>query len=859
MSELYVPSEESLRFISFVRASGNEEFSSPELHYKMADLLFSSDPKDKNVLEECCRGVGKLQPPYAKIMTPDGYTTMGDIKVGDTVLTRYGLPAKVKAKTELQNPDMYRMYFSDGTHIDVADEHLNIVWMYGLESREKVLTTSELLSRPLITENTNKSKNTDCNNRYTYRVPLTAPLQHTKKVLDEDPYVLGLMLADGYFKGATISCELSDMAETASILESKGYTVNSMRKTSSNGAKIYTSKSYFKKYYGMVSQSKQVPELYKLGSIEQRLGILRGLMDGDGSISSNGSSKFHSVNKQLALDVCDLVRSLGGLATLKEYNRPDKETYDTEYRVNVQMVMNPFLLKRKADKWKPSKKKSKAIINIEPITKTGGYCIVVDSEDHSYITDGYTVTHNSTVAEYAVIYAAARGEWPGFGKCPFIVFLGASAEGNVKQFFKNVASKISNSTFLSQVVTVKRVTDKEIELVNAAGVEMFIAGKGMNVNWRGARSPSGHRPSILLADDILHNDSATSETIRKTIETNWFASALPALAPKHKIIYIGTPISEDDLLHKLKNSGSYRVVRFPLCEKFPVSKEEYRSVWPDRFSYEYALDMYNQFKSAGTAQLFYQEYLLQVTDLSTLLVDEDDIRWYDPSLVVKNKENYNFYISTDFATSTKKSADFSTIGVWAVSSNNDWLLVDGQCTRQTMQENIDDLFRYVKKWNPLSVGIESSGQQGGFISIMEEMMMTRNVWFTFAKKRGSKDVGIRPINDKVHRFVTGVQPKFKQNKIWLPKPELAGKVSPRLVELVEELVHELGKFTLAGGVKALAHDDALDLLNQLSEMELYAPSGEEGRVTSEVTEDGLIWESVWDESDDSFVGGSTIF
>ena len=206
-----------------------------------------------------------------------------------------------------------------------------------------------------------------------------------------------------------------------------------------------------------------------------------------------------------------------------------------------------------------------------------------EKEDRNVLEECCRGVGKSTVAEYAVIYAAALGEWPGFGPCPFLIFLGASADGNVKQFFKNVASKISNSTFLNQIVSVKRVTDKEIELVNADGVEMFIAGKGMNVNWRGARSPSGHRPSILLADDILHNDSATSETIRKTIETNWFASALPALAPKHKIIYIGTPISEDDLLHKLKNSGAYSVVQFPLCEKFPVPEAEYHSVWPERF------------------------------------------------------------------------------------------------------------------------------------------------------------------------------------------------------------------------------------------------------------------------------------
>lgn len=482
-----------------------------------------------------------------------------------------------------------------------------------------------------------------------------------------------------------------------------------------------------------------------------------------------------------------------------------------------------------------------------------------DPKDKNVLEECCRGVGKSTVAEYAVIYAAAVGEWPGFGRCPFIIFLGASAEGNVKQFFKNVASKITNSEFLSGVVTVKRVTDKEMELVNADGVEMFIAGKGMNVNWRGARSPSGHRPSILLADDILHNDSATSETIRKTIETNWFASALPAMSPKHKIIYIGTPISEDDLLHKLKNSGSYSVVRFPLCEEFPVAKEDFKSIWPDRFSYEYALDMYKQFHSAGTAQLFYQEYLLQVTDLSTLLVEEEDIQWFDPELIRKNRNQYNFYISTDFATSTKKSADFSTIGIWAVSSNSDWLLVDGQCKRQTMQENIDDLFRYAKKWNPLSVGIESSGQQGGFISILQEMMMKRNIWFTIAKKAGSKDLGIRPISDKVHRFVTGVQPKFKQNKIWFPKPELALRISPRLHELVEEMLKELGKFTLAGGVQSLKHDDAIDLLNQLSEMELFTPSSTEAMTNHEVTEDGLIWSSFMDDDYDDEYINSTVF
>jgi len=364
------------------------------------------------------------------------------------------------------------------------------------------------------------------------------------------------------------------------------------------------------------------------------------------------------------------------------------------------------------------------------------------------------------------------------------------------------------------------------------------------------------RKSNGQADNVQRR--CHSETIQNTINDNFYKSVIPALHPtRYKIFFISTPISERDIIHQLSSNPEWVVHKFPICEKFPCEEKDFVGNWPDRFPYEAVKGKYDMYKAAGKAQDFYQEYMLEITDLSTLLVDEDDINWFDPGMVLQNKAGYNYYISTDFATSTKKSADFSTIGVWAISSNNDWLLVDGQCKRQTMQENIEDLFRLVKKWKPISVGIESSGQQGGFLSIIEEMKLQRNVWFQFARKTGSKEPGIRPTKDKVHRFVTGVQPKFKQNKVWLPKPELL-LGNKNLLELVEELVHELSRFTLAGGVKALKHDDALDLLNQLSEMELYAPSDDVLVEKSKVV-DNLVWSGIWEEDDDLESGGSTIF
>jgi len=481
------------------------------------------------------------------------------------------------------------------------------------------------------------------------------------------------------------------------------------------------------------------------------------------------------------------------------------------------------------------------------------------STDKQILIEAFRGSAKSTMMEWFILYIVAMGELPNFGRVQFIAFIGDSMENGVKNMFRNLAGKIDRSEFLQGLIKVNRKTDSEMEMANVDGVELNLKGYGASTNIRGVRY-KGVRPDMVILDDITTNEAMTSETIQNTINNNFYKSVIPALHPtRYKLFFIGTPISERDLLHQLSDNPEWTIHKFPICEKFPCKKEEFVGNWSDRFPYEAVKSKYDMLKAAGQAQSFYQEYMLEITDLTTLLVNEDDVKWFDPSTIRKNRDGYNFYIATDFATSTKKSADFSVIGVFAINNNNDWMLVDGQAKRQTMQENIDDIFRYVKRWNPLSVGIETSGQQGGFISIINEEMQKRNIWFTLAKKEGSKEVGIRPVKDKVHRFVTGVQPKFSQNKVWFPKPEIAKATNPNLFELVEEMVHELSKFTLAGGVKALAHDDAIDTLNQFSEMEKYVPSvSHDDSSYFQDTKNDVIWGSFADDELPEGTG-STIF
>src|SRR5690606_20903521 len=114
------------------------------------------------------------------------------------------------------------------------------------------------------------------------------------------------------------------------------------------------------------------------------------------------------------------------------------------------------------------------------------------------------------------------------------------------------------------------------------------------------------------------------------------------------------------------------------------------------------------------------------------VLDDSDVRWYSRQLLLRNRNAFNFYITTDFATSERTAGDYSAISVWAMNINSDWYWVDGVCKRQLMDANVDDLFRFVQQYRPVSVGIEVNGQQGGFIPWIQNEMMRRNVYFTFA-------------------------------------------------------------------------------------------------------------------------------
>ncbi|MCD1628475.1 hypothetical protein [Marinobacter shengliensis] len=424
------------------------------------------------------------------------------------------------------------------------------------------------------------------------------------------------------------------------------------------------------------------------------------------------------------------------------------------------------------------------------------------------------IAKTTVMGEYLILYIATYGGIPEFGNVDLALYVSDSIENGVKNMRKNLEFRRDNSDFLREYVPEVRFTDIRWEFKNADGKVFIVKGYGAKTGVRGAKE-MGKRPQLALLDDLISDEDARSATVIAAVEDTVYKAVEYALHPKkNMMIWSGTPFNARDPLYKAVESGAWAVNVFPVCEKFPCTREEFRGSWPDRFTYDYVKNQYEKARKLGKVDTFNQELMLRIMSDDDRVILESDIRWYKLQNVLSNRQRFNFYITTDFATSARQGADFSVINVWAYNNNGDWLWVDGICKRQTMDMNINDLFRLASEYRPQSVGIEVSGQQAGFIPWIQNEMMHRNVYFPLASEGNKGQPGIRPSTDKMARFNVMV-PVIKAGKLYFP---IEKKASPELLEAMDELM-----LVAKGGIKS-KHDDFLDTISQLANLTPWKPT-----------------------------------
>lgn len=423
----------------------------------------------------------------------------------------------------------------------------------------------------------------------------------------------------------------------------------------------------------------------------------------------------------------------------------------------------------------------------------------------------------SIFMEYLVLYLAVFHKIPGFGDVEGIIYVSDSMENGAKSARKNIEFRYQHSSFLQKWLPEVKFTDTYLEFKNINGEMLGVKLFGATTGLRGTKI-FGKRPTIAILDDLVSDEASKSTTVMNLIKDTVYKGVNYALDPtRQKIIFNGTPFNKSDILIEAVESGEWDVNVYPVCERFPCTREEFQGSWTDRFSYDYVKDQYQTALGTGKLAAFYQELMLRISSDDERLVQDSDIRWYDRHELLKNKENFNFYITTDFATSAKETADDSVISVWAYNANKDWFWVDGICGKQTMDKNVEALFKLVQQYKPQSVGVEVTGQQGGFIPWLQKEMINKNIWFNFATTKNSP--GIRPSVDKLTRFNL-VVPWFKAGKIYFPEQMKDSIIMGKFMQQI--------KLCTTNGIKG--HDDCIDTISMLGYLNPWEPNENTTRI-----------------------------
>lgn len=370
-----------------------------------------------NVLIADQMGLGKEQPVDTRVATPDGWCALGDIAPGDAVIGSSGQSVHVRAVYPQGCKPAYRVTMSDGTSVEAGADHLWIVhYLCGGRRWEALtLTTQQLLERPTIIRQHSNGRTTRLDlSRTPLRVPmLQNPIHYRlQDPLPIPPYTLGQLIANGYLGGcsATLSVYYPDTPELlANIAQDGNSDVGAVRQYG-NVAHI-TIKGVMPHIRALnlnvKSVDKFIPDLYLYASPRDRIALLHGLMDGDGSISkTNNRITYHTCSQQLAHDVAELAEGLGGIGTVKHYTRSDGKPDEYSVRMRLPAEIPPFTIVRKASRYCPGRLASpkRFVSSVEYVRDVEQVCIAVDAEDSLYCTEHCILTHN-TIEAIAVINA----------------------------------------------------------------------------------------------------------------------------------------------------------------------------------------------------------------------------------------------------------------------------------------------------------------------------------------------------------------------------------------------------------------------------------------------------------------------
>lgn len=360
-------------------------------------------------------GMAKALPMDARVLTPTGWRFMGSLSMGDLVIGNDGKPYPIIGISDQGEKEVFRVTLDEGSSVEACDDHL---WFTNNRHQRRYKKPGSVKSTREIRESLQRCDSGGLN----HSIPYMSPAEFEPICpLPIHPYLMGVFLGDGCGRNSTIGIDNPeiDIRDRIMKLLPDGDTLSHdddglhmrvkrlVRTTKPSHMKIMLGELGL---LGCYSWQKFIPEIYLRASVEDRILLLQGLCDTDGYVTSPGAkaAEFATSSPQLVHCVSFLVGSLGGRVTVAErmahYTLPDGTRKVTRPAFKMQVSFPkgnivPVSSEKHLKKWKQGKIRvaERFIKTVEPSGRKECRCIAIDSPDHLYVTEGFIVTHNTSL------------------------------------------------------------------------------------------------------------------------------------------------------------------------------------------------------------------------------------------------------------------------------------------------------------------------------------------------------------------------------------------------------------------------------------------------------------------------------
>ncbi len=423
----------SLKTILPITFEQIEEYAKREGHvtgiptgFPELDQLTAGFQKSDLIIIAGRPSMGKAQPLNARILMADGrWKLMGELRIGDELASVDGQLSSVVGIFPQGARQVYRLSFADKRSTECCDEHLWRVHYRGWDE-PRILTTANIMK--LLTRK-----------RYHNRLWIETFSGEfgSNEPLPIDPWLLGVLIGDGTLKGSALRFSSADneliqrieqtIGVEMAVTPAGGYDYRIKQRGGASrkglmGVSINPITAALRKMglWDVSAETKFIPTDFMRASWHSRVDLLAGLLSTDGWIEKFGSLRYATCSEKLAVDIVDLVRSLGGTASY--FSKSSSYSYKGQkrhgrisYVCNIQFL-DPTVLslvKHKNDRLKARQRIRRLnIVSIMPTRIAETQCIAVSHPSRQYITDDYIVTHNTAFALNIAEYVAVNKNIP---------------------------------------------------------------------------------------------------------------------------------------------------------------------------------------------------------------------------------------------------------------------------------------------------------------------------------------------------------------------------------------------------------------------------------------------------------------